>query len=91
MAQNGDMEEGLRRTLAEADRATGEAAEAYLPRYLAGLERSSERFFAARNPLSRLYHRWRWRHYRRLADEALEHIERAKAHGRGPGGLAPRR
>lgn len=84
-----DFRAPLLRQLREADLATGEAAQGFLPGFLRRLRHHEQRLAAARNPLTRRYHRWRREHWRRLVEEAREHIEAARLIRAG--GLEPRR
>ena len=74
-----DFRAGLIRQIEEADLATGEAAQGYLPAFLRRLRHHEQGLAAARNPFTRRYHRWRAVHYGRLVSEARAHIETARA------------
>lgn len=84
-----DFRAGLIRQIEEADLATAEAAQGYLPGFLRLLHHHERRLAAAGNPVTRRYHRWRARRYARLVQEARDHIETAR--GIRSRGLAPRR
>lgn len=74
-----DYRAGLIRQMQEADLATAEAAQGYLPGFVRLLEHHTRRLSEVRNPLIRRYHRWRWERYSRLVREARGHIETARA------------
>jgi hypothetical protein len=86
----------LQRVLEEAELATGQAAQRFLPRFARKLARYRDLHEKARNPVLRLYYGWRAARYGELAATAERDIARARSLGlRDPGpaggGLLPRR
>ncbi len=81
----------LQRVLEEADLATGEAAQRFLPRFARKLARYRSLHEATRNPIARRYYAWQVERYARLAATAEDDIARAQAVRGSRHGLLPRR